>query len=754
MKWIFSVDENWNIGLNDCLLVRIDADLERFKKITMGNIMVMGSSTFMSLKEGQPLPGRIHIVLSKKSDIDLPGVYVVRSKKEALDKIEELNKEKERQVFIIGGGQVARLFLEETTEAYITHVMASFTADTSLPDLSKEGFYLASKSPIYEDKYKYYYGHYKRKDSLMDRTWDLEKIFTSDEEYLEEFEALMEDAKKLPSFEGRLLESSESLLEGLKFREDISRRFTKLAVYVHLKHDSDTRESKYQNYSSQIQGGFARLGAMSAFYDTEILAADWELIEKYMEENKDLAHYRQFLDRMFRNKDHILSKKEEELLASFSEVLSAPSTIFSYLDNADMTFPSVKNEKGEEVELTQGNFILFMESSDREVRKAAYEAFYSSYKNHKNTLASTLYNHVKASTIEAKLRGFSSAREAQLHGTTIPVEVYDSLIESVHGALPAMAKYLDLRKKYLEVDQLHFYDIYAPLVGELDYKVTYEEAGEIIKKALAPMGEDYVEVVDKALNERWIDVDERPGKRSGAYSSGCYDTVPYMLLNYQDNVSNLFTLAHEMGHSLHSYHSAKYQDYTYSGYGIFLAEIASTFNEALLNDYLLKTEEDPKKRLYIINNYLETFKGTLFRQTMFAEFERDIYARVEEGQGLTSEDLSRIYGELNEKYFAGKVVVDENISHEWSRIPHFYYDFYVYQYATGISAAVTFAKRVLDGQEGALEGYKGFLSSGSSDYPVEILKKAGLDMTSPRVVDEALEVFSELVDEFEKLMES
>ena len=284
--------------------------------------------------------------------------------------------------------------------------------------------------------------------------------------------------------------------------------------------------------------------------------------------------------------------------------------------------------------------------------------------------------------------------------------------------------------------------------------MTYEKAGEIIKKALAPMGEDYVEIVDRALNERWIDVDERPGKRSGAYSSGCYDTVPYMLLNYQDNVSNLFTLAHEMGHSLHSYHSAKYQDYTYSGYGIFLAEIASTFNEALLNDYLLKTEEDPKKRLYIINNYLETFKGTLFRQTMFAEFERDIYARVEEGQGLTSEDLSRIYGELNEKYFAGKVVVDENISHEWSRIPHFYYDFYVYQYATGISAAVTFAKRVLDGQEGALEGYKGFLSSGSSDYPVEILKKAGLDMTSPRVVDEALEVFSELVDEFEKLMES
>ncbi|NLX75567.1 MAG: hypothetical protein GXZ13_07055, partial [Synergistaceae bacterium] len=473
MKWIFSVDENWHIGLNDCLLVRIEADLERFKKITMGQIMLMGRRTYMSLKDGEPLPGRVHIVLSRNGEIDKPGVYVVRSKQEALDLISQLQKEEDREVFVIGGGEIARLFLEETTEAYITHVMDSFMADTNLPDLTKVGFYLASKSPVYEDEFKYYFGHYKRKESLMDRTWDLEKIFKSDEDYLEEFNRVMEEAEKLPSYEGRLLDSSESLLEGLRFREEISRRFTKLAVYVHLKHDSDTRESKYQNYSAQIQGAAARLGALSAFYDTEILAADWELIEEYMNENKDLAHYRQFLDRMFRNKDHILSKKEEELLASFSEVLSAPSTIFGYLDNADMTFPSVKNEKGEEVELTQGNFILFMESSDREVRKAAYEAFYSSYKNHNNTLASTLYNHVKASTIEAKLRGFGSAREAQLHGTTIPVEVYDSLIESVHGALPAMAKYLDLRKKYLEVDQLHFYDIYAPLVGELDYKVTY-----------------------------------------------------------------------------------------------------------------------------------------------------------------------------------------------------------------------------------------------------------------------------------------
>lgn len=754
MKWIFAVDENWHIGLNDCLLVRIPEDLERFKEITMGQIMLMGRKTFMSLKGGEPLPGRDHIVLSRNGDFSMPGVYLVRSKEEALEKIKELQKIAKREVYLIGGGEIARLFLDKTDEAFITHVMESFEADTHLPNLNEEGFYLASRSPTYRGDYDYYFAHYKRKEDAVNKTWDLEKIYKSDEDFLEDFDRVMKKAEEIKDFEGRLLESSTSLLEGLRLSEEISRSFEKLAIYVHLKHDLDTRKSLYQNYQAQIQSSYAKLSAMSAFFDTELLAAEWSLIEGFMKDDPQLEHYRQKLDNIFRHKAHILSQKEEELLASFSEVLSAPSTIFSYLDNADFTFPVIKDDKGQDVELTQGNYILFMESADREVRKNAYEALYSVYKAHKNTLAATLYSHIKSRTIEAKLRGFPSARAARLHGNSIPEAVYDSLIDSVHGALPAMGKYLDLRKKYLEVDQLHFYDIYAPLVKEIEYKVSYEEATELIKKALLPLGQDYVDTVDLALRDRWIDVEERPGKRSGAYSSGGYDTAPYMLLNWQDNVSNLFTLIHEMGHSLHTYSSTKAQSYTYSGYGIFLAEIASTFNEALLNDYLLKTQEDPKKRLYLINHYLETFKGTLFRQTMFAEFERDIYARVEEGQSLTSDDLNEMYSELNRKYFCDKVVIDENISQEWSRIPHFYYDFYVYQYATGLSAASSFAKRVLDEKEGALEGYRGFLSAGSSDYPVEVLKKAGLDMTSPKPVEEALEIFSQLVDEFERLMES
>ncbi|NLY36469.1 MAG: oligoendopeptidase F [Tissierellia bacterium] len=753
MKWIFSVDRNWHIGLNEDLLVRIPEDLERFKEMTMGQILLMGRKTFVSLKEGEPLPGRTHVVLTKNKDFYAPGIYIVHSKEEALACVDKLLQEQKREVFLIGGESVARLFMDETQEAYITHVEESFEADTCLPNLLKEGFFLAGKSPLYQGDYDYYFAHYKRKDGGMDRTWDLTKIFPDDEAFLEEFESVKEDAKKIGEYEGRLLESSSLLLEALKVRENISRRFEKLWTYGHLHHDSDTRISRYQNYQAQLRGASAKLSALAAYFEPELLGASWESIQALMEEKPELGDYEQLLKNLFRQKEHILSQKEEELLASLGEVMAAPSTIFSYLDNADFRFPLVKNEKGEEIELTQGNYILFMESQDRQVRKDAYEALYSVYKAHKNTLAATLYSHIKAQAIEAKMRNFPSARAAQLHGNSIPEEVYDSLITSVHDSLPAMGKYLDLRKKYLGLEELHFYDIYAPLVKEIDYKVSYDEAGEIIKKALLPLGEDYVKVVDQALKDRWIDVDERPGKRSGAYSSGCYDSAPYMLLNYQDNVSNLFTLIHEMGHSLHSYQSAKTQPYIYANYGIFLAEIASTFNEALLNDYLLKKEEDPKKRLYLINHYLETFKGTLFRQTMFAEFEKEIYARVEAGEGLSSEDFSRIYAELNHKYFCEKVVVDENISHEWSRIPHFYYNFYVYQYATGLSAATSFAKRVLDKEEGALEGYLGFLASGSSDFPVDVLLKAGLDMGSPQPVKEALEIFSSLVDEFEKLLE-
>lgn len=753
MKWIFAVDKEWNIGYKGDLLVRIPEDLERFKQITWGQILLMGRRTFMSLAGGIPLPGRVHIVLTEQEDFEPQGVYVVREKEEAEELIERLLQEEEREVFLIGGGNVAVQFLEETDEAYITHVQEVFQADTRIPNLLEEGFVLKEKSPLYHGEFDYYYAHYVRGEKNMQNTWDLTKIYKSDEAFEEDLKRVQEKAKAIPAYKGKVMESADTLLESIETLLEVGRGLTNLYMYSHLNHDTDTRVSRYQNYQAQLEGIAAQISAMGAYFKPELLASSWEQIETFMEEKEELKLYEQYLKNIFRNKDHVLDAREEEILATFSESFGAPSTIFGYLNNADLRFPVIEDEKGEEVELTHGNFIPFLEKEDRDVRKRAYHAYYDVFIQHENTLASTLYNHVKTGSLEAKLRNFPSTRAFRLHRNNIPESVYDSLIESVHAALPAMKKYLELRKKYLGVEQLHFYDVYAPLVKDLDYVVTYEEAKELVIEALAPLGEDYVEIVKEAFRDRWIDVYERPGKRSGAYSSGSYDTVPYMLLNHQDNVSNLFTLAHEMGHSLHTYHSSKAQPYVYGRYGIFLAEIASTFNEALLNHYLLENETDPAKRLYLINHYLETFKGTIFRQTMFAEFERDIYARVEEGQGLTSEWLSEAYGKINEVYFSGMVEVDEEIKHEWSRIPHFYYDFYVFQYATGLSAATSFAKRVLDGEEGALEGYLGFLSAGSSDYPVEILKKAGLDMSSPVPVQEALEVFSSLVDEFEQLLE-
>lgn len=754
MKWIFAVDQNWNIGYRGDLLVRIPEDLQRFKEMTWGQILLMGRKTFMSLAGGKPLPGRVHIVLTQQEDFSCDGVYVVSSKEEAKELISRLLKEEKREVFLIGGGHVASQFLEETEEAYITHVEAVFPADTCIPNLLEEGFHVRERSPLYHGEVDYYYAHYVRGEKNMQNTWDLSKIYESDQAFEEDLALLQEQAKGLPTFKGKLLESPDCLLEALELRLDIGRKLEKLFMYSHLHHDSDTRVSRYQNYQAQLMGVHAQIMALGAYFEPELLAASWKQIEDFLSAKEELKLYEQFLRDLFRNKDHVLDEKSEEILASFSESLGAPSTIFSYLNNADLRFPKIMDERGEEVELTHGNFIPFLEKEDRVVRKNAYEAFYKVFMDHENTLASTLYHHVKTGVLEAKTRNFPSTRAYRLHDNNIPEAVYDSLIQSVHDALPAMKKYLELRKKYLGVDQLHFYDVYAPLVKEVNYVVTYEEAKDLVVKALAPLGEDYVKVVEEALRDRWIDVYERPGKRSGAYSSGSYDTVPYMLLNHQDNVSNLFTLAHEMGHSLHSYLSKTKQPYVYSHYGIFLAEIASTFNEALLNHYLLEREQDPMRRLYLINHYLETFKGTIFRQTMFAEFEREIYAHVEQGQGLTSQWLCEEYGKINDVYFSGMVDVDEEIKHEWSRIPHFYYNFYVYQYATGLSAATSFAKRVLDGEEGALEGYLGFLSAGCSDYPVEVLKKAGLDMSTPRPVQEALAVFTSLVDEFERLLEA
>jgi oligoendopeptidase F len=422
------------------------------------------------------------------------------------------------------------------------------------------------------------------------------------------------------------------------------------------------------------------------------------------------------------------------------------------LNNADLEFPSIKDENGEEVEITHGRYIRFLESSDRRVRKEAFKAVYETYGKFKNTFASTLSGTVKKDNFSARVRHYNSARHSALSTNNIPEEVYDNLVKTVNDNLHLLHRYIDLRKKVLGIEDLHMYDLYTPLVKDVKMEVTYEEAKDYILKGLKPLGEDYLNVLKEGFENRWVDVHENKGKRSGAYSSGTYGTNPYILMNWQDNVNNLFTLAHEFGHSVHSYYTRKTQPYPYGDYSIFVAEVASTCNEALLNDYLLKTIDDEKQRLYLLNHYLEGFRGTVFRQTMFAEFEHDVHVRAQNGEPLTPELLTKLYYDLNKKYFGDNLVIDEEIGLEWARIPHFYYNYYVYQYATGFSAAAALSKQILEEGDAAVERYVGFLKSGSSDYPIEVLKKAGVDMTTSQPIEEALAVFEEKLTEMERLL--
>ena len=442
----------------------------------------------------------------------------------------------------------------------------------------------------------------------------------------------------------------------------------------------------------------------------------------------------------------------EELLAGVAEVAEGPKDIFMMFNNADLKFPVITGEDGEPVEITHGKYISLLESQDREVRKAAFQGLYESYGKFKNTLAATYRSNVKQAGFFAKARKYESSRAAALAGSAIPLEVYDSLIESVHAHLPAMHEYVKVRKEKLGVEELHMYDLYVPMVGEADKKIPYEEAKEIVLEGLAPLGEDYQELLKKGFNEGWIDVYENEGKRSGAYSWGAYGTHPYVLLNYQGNLKNVFTLAHEMGHALHSYHSDAAQDFIYAGYKIFVAEVASTCNEALLIRYLLDHSKDEKETAYLLNYFLEQFRGTLFRQTMFAEFEKQAHAKSEAGEPLTAEVLCELYYDLNKKYFGDDIVVDQEIALEWARIPHFYTPFYVYQYATGFSAAIAISSKILKGEPGIVEKYKKFLSGGSALDCIDLLKICDVDMTTKEPVEEALKVFENTLKDFSKII--
>lgn len=592
----------------------------------------------------------------------------------------------------------------------------------------------------------------KRNEIPVDKTWDLEAIFNTDEAWEKEFKEIQALIPNLTSFKGRLSESADTLYQAFQEQDGLYLRFGKLYTYAHMRHDQDTTNSTYQSLNDRAQGLAAQIGQASSFFTPELLSIPEETLQSFLQEKEELRLYEHTLDALNKKRPHVLSEAEEALLAQASEVLRSPSSTFGSLNNADLTFPTIKNENGEEVEVTHGRYTNFLESGDRRVREDAFKAVYSTYDKFKNTFASTLSGQVKRDIFLAKVRKYDSARHAALSKNHIPEVVYDQLVETINEHLPLLHRYVALRKRILGVEELHMYDLYTPLVKDVKMEVTYEEAQDLVLKGVAPLGEEYVSIIEDGFQKRWVDVEENQGKRSGAYSSGAYGTMPYILMNWQNNVNNLFTLAHELGHSLHSYYTRKHQPYPYGDYTIFVAEVASTLNEALLNDYLLKITDDKKKKLYLLNHFLEGFRGTVFRQTMFAEFEQLIHEKAAAGEALTPEALTKTYYDLNVKYFGSDIVIDEEIGLEWARIPHFYYNFYVYQYATGYSAATALSKQILEEGQPAVDRYLNFIKAGSSDYPIEVLKKAGVDMTAKDPIAAACKVFEQTLEEMEQLL--
>lgn len=582
-------------------------------------------------------------------------------------------------------------------------------------------------------------------------TWDLTTIFPSDEAFEKEFKEIQELSKQSEQFKGTLGDSAEALLRALKFRDALFDRLEKLYVYAHLKLDQDTADATYQGMNSRAGSLITQVITGLSYFDPEILSIEETRLKAFLNENKELELYKHVLEELNLSRPYILSEKEETILANAGEVLGSSSNTFSTLNNADLKFPVIRDENGNEVEITHGRYGKLLESSDRRVREEAFKGLYSVYEGLKNTLAQTLNGQVKKSNFYASVRGYQSAREAALSGNHIPETVYDSLVQTVNQHLPLLHRYVAMRKKILGLKDLRMYDMYTPLSSDVKLEFSYEEAKELVLEALKPLGEEYQEILKKAFANRWIDVVENKGKRSGAYSSGAYSTNPYILLNWQNNIDNVFTLAHELGHSVHSYYTRTNQPYIYGDYSIFLAEVASTTNENLLTDYLLKKYEDPKVRAYLLNHYLDGFKGTVFRQTQFAEFEHLIHQADQNGEALTAEFLTEQYFKINKNYYGDSVQYDPEIGYEWSRIPHFYMNYYVYQYATGFSAASALSAKILHEGTPAVEAYLDYLKAGSSDFPIEVLKRAGVDMTSSQVIEDALEVFEARLIELEKL---
>lgn len=582
-------------------------------------------------------------------------------------------------------------------------------------------------------------------------TWDLSTVYATDAVWEAEMEALTADIEDAKKYAGHLVESSKNLLEITEAELVLSRRLEKAYVYASMKNDQDTTVAKYQEFQAKATALYAKYSEVFSFYEPEFMTLSKEDFAAFVAETPDLKKYAHFFEKIFRRQAHVLSQAEEELLAGAGEIFGAAGETFEILDNADIVFPLVTDEKGEEVQLSHGNFISFMESKNRDIRKSAYEAMYSTYNQYQHTYAKTLQTNVKVHNYNARVHKFASAREAALAANFIPESVYETLLETVNKHLPLLHRYVKLRQTILGLDDLKMYDIYTPL-SKTDMSFTYEAALEKAEEVLTVFGKDYSERVHRAFTERWIDVHVNKGKRSGAYSGGSYDTNAFMLLNWQDTLDNLYTLVHETGHSLHSTFTRENQPYVYGDYSLFLAEIASTTNENIMTETLLKEVEDDKQRFAILNHYLDGFKGTVFRQTQFAEFEHLIHKADQDGVVLTSEYLNKLYADLNEKYYGLAKEDNPEIQFEWARIPHFYYNYYVYQYATGFAAASYLANKIVHGTQEDKDKYLDYLKAGNSDYSLNVIAKAGVDMTTSDYLDAAFEVFEERLTELEDLV--
>lgn len=590
----------------------------------------------------------------------------------------------------------------------------------------------------------------KREEQKISYTWRLEDMFESDEQWEKDYEKVSEALKKYPEYENKITENKEELITYLSFNDKVNNLAEKLYVYSNQKYHQDMSNAKYQAYAGKSQNLVISLSGAASFFEPEILNMDEDILKSWLEDAR-LTDYRRYISEILRSKEHTLDKKTEEILAKSRKMSSAPENIYSMYNGADIDFPEIENN-GEKIKITHGNFIPIMSGTDRELRKKAFKGVYNTYGSMKNTIAATFNANVEQACFFADVRNYSSTRAMYLDSANVPESVYDNLIGTVHEHMDLMYRYVDLRKKALKVDELHMYDIYAPIVDVPDKKYSFDEAKKMVKEGLAPMGKEYLEKLQEGFDNRWIDIYENEGKRSGAYSWGAYGTHPYVLLNYHGTLDHVFTLAHEMGHALHSYYSDKNQPYINAGYKIFVAEVASTCNESLLIHYLLGKTEDKKTRAYLINHFLEQFKGTLYRQTMFAEFEKITHAMAEKGETLTSDVLCKVYYGLNKLYFGENIVLDEEIALEWARIPHFYNPFYVYQYATGMSAAIALSRKIMKEKEKGVEDYMKFLTGGNSKDPIDLLKLAGVDMNSKEPIEQALKLFEELLDEMEKLI--